>query len=104
MKRIFFGLVYDKGDADGSHKMNVYDMDGNLKLEQKFTIDYQNIEFLASHEICVRNEYECEIYTLRGVKKFAYKFDDVLYRIFSGGSHNRYTFILNGVMERVKLK
>ena len=100
----FFGLVYDKGDADGSHKMNVYDMDGNLKMEQKFTMDYQNIEFLASHEICVRNEYECEIYTMRGVHKFAYKFDDVLYRIFSGGSHNRYTFILNGVMERVKLK
>ena len=33
-----------------------------------------------------------------------YKFDDELYRVFSGGTDRNYTFILDGVMEKVRLK
>lgn len=100
----YFGLVYGSGDAGNHHKMEVYDMQMKLRLEKEYTMPYQNIEFLENHEICIRDEYECEIYTLRGTKKFAYKFDDALYKIFSNGRGRRYTFVLDGVIERVKLK
>ena len=100
----YFGLVYGSGDAGNHHKMEVYDMQMKLCLEKEYTMPYQNIEFLENHEICIRDEYECEIYTLRGTKKFAYKFDDALYKIFSNGRGRRYTFVLDGVIERVKLK
>lgn len=100
----YFGLVYDSGDAAGSHKADIYNMQGELRLEQEFKMGYTSIEFLDNHEICIRNEYECEIYTLRGIKRFAYKFDDALYKIFSGKTGRHYTFILDGIMQRVKLK
>lgn len=100
----YFGLVYSKEDSKNSHKMEIYDMNGKLKLEQEFRMDYQDIEFLKNHEICIRNEYECEIYTLRGVKRFSYKFDQELHKIFSGSLGRRYTFILDDVIEKVKLK
>lgn len=100
----YFGLVYSNGDSGESHTAEVYDMKGKLRLEQKFKMSYQNIEFLENHEICIRDEYKCEIYTLRGVKKFSYKFDDALYKVFSGGTGTSYTFILDGVMEKVRLK
>lgn len=100
----YFGLVFGSGDAGNHHKMEIYDMNMKLRLEKEYTMSYQNIEFLENHEICIRNEYQCEIYTLRGTKKFAYKFDDALYKIFSNGKGRRYTFILDGVMEKVRLK
>lgn len=100
----YFGFVYGKGDSNDNHTLQVYDMKGKLRLEQNFEMTYQNIEFLENHEVCIRDEHQCEIYTLRGVKKFAYKFDDALYKIFSSGSGRNYTFILDGVMEKIKLK
>ena len=101
----YFGLVYAKGgDASAGQVMKVYDMTGRLRLEQGFQMAYQKIRFLKNHEIFIQNEHECEIYTLRGVKKFKYTFDETLYQIFSTGSGSRYIFILDGAMEKVKLK
>ena len=100
----YFGLVYGGDAGSKAHKMDIYDMQGKLRLEQEFKMPYQAIEFLNNHEICIRDEYECEIYTLRGIKRFTYKFDRELYKIFSGGIGRRYTFILDGVMEKARLK
>lgn len=100
----YFGLVYGSDAGGKAHKMDIYDMQGKLRLEQEFKMSYQAIEFLDNHEICIRGEYDCEIYTLRGVRRFSYKFDRELYKIFSGGIGRRYTFILDGVMEKAKLK
>lgn len=102
----YFGLVYANGDSEkgNRHKIEIYDMKGNLRLEQEFDMSYDSIGFLKNHEICIQNDHACQIYTLRGVKKFACQFDAELYKIFSGGASKRYTFILDGVMERVKLK
>ncbi len=100
----FLGLVYDDEKKENGHKMEIYDSAGKLRLEQDFRMPYQSVEFLDNHEICIRDEYQCEIYTLRGVKKFAYKFDDALYKIFSTKSGRRYTFILDGILQKVKLK
>ncbi len=100
----YFGLVYSNEDSSENHTMEIYDMKGKLRLEQEFEMSYQNIELLVNHEVCIRDEYRCEIYTLRGVKKFTYKFDDALYKIFSGGTGRSYTFILDGVMEKIRLK
>lgn len=100
----YYGLVYDAPKSQDSCKAEIYDMKGRLRLEQNFKMSYRDIEFLENHEICIRNENECQIYTLRGVKKFTYEFDDTLYKVFSGGSGRRYTFILDGKMEKVRLK
>lgn len=103
-KEEYFGLVYGNGDSGDTHTMKVYDMKGKLRLEQKFKMPYQQIEFLENDEICIRDENACEIYTLRGVKRFSYTFDETLYKILSGETGRYYTFILDGVMEKVKLK
>lgn len=100
----YFGLVYGNGDTNDTHMINVYDMKGKLRLEQEFGIPYQNIEFLKNHEICITDDTKCEIYTLRGVRKFSYTFDNPVYKILSGATDRSYTFILDGVMQKVRLK
>lgn len=100
----YFGLVYSNDDSGDTHKMQVYDMKGKMRLEQTFQMPYQSIELLENHEVCIMDDTSCEIYTLRGVKKFSYTFDDKIYKILSGGTDRSYTFILNGIMEKVRLK
>ena len=100
----YFGFVFSNENAGDSYKMEIYDTNGRLQSEQDFVMPYQTIEFLANHEICIRSEFGCAIYTLRGIEKFTYEFDRELYKIFSGGTGRRYTFILDGIMEQVKLK
>lgn len=100
----YFGLVYGNGDSSDTHKMQIYDMKGKMRLEQDFNMPYNNIEFLENHEICITDDTACNIYTLRGVEKFAYTFDNTVYKILSGRTDREYTFILSGVMEKVKLK
>lgn len=100
----YFGLVYGKGDAGDSHTMQIYNLNGKLRMEKDFKIPYQQIEFLSNHEVCIMGDTECEIYTLWGVKKFSYTFDMPIHKVLSGKMGWNYTFILDGAMDEVKLK
>lgn len=100
----YFGLVYSNADAKDTHKVKIYDMKGKEKLEKDFDMPYSNIEFLGNNGICITSENTCNIFTLRGVEKFRYKFDTPIFKVISGKNDRYYTFILNGVTERVRLK
>lgn len=100
----YFGLTFINGKSGSSYKMHVYDMKGQLRLEQIFKMNYDKIEFLDNHEICILGETACNIYTLRGVKKFTYTFDGKIHKILSRGTGRNYTFILDKAMEKVRLK
>lgn len=100
----YFGLIYDKGNGENTNTMEIYDTKGKLRLEQDFKSNYQQIEFLANHEICIMADAFCQIYTLRGIKKFSYTFDMPIHKVLSGKTSRRYTFILDGAMDEVKLK
>lgn len=100
----YFGVVYGNKDSAEKNTMQIYDMKGKLRLEKGFKMPYQKIEFLQNHEICISEDNSCEIYSLKGVKRFSYKFDIPVYKILSGKNKREYTFILNGIMEKVKLK
>lgn len=100
----YVGLVCDNEDEALTKHLVVYSIGGNVVMEKDFAIDYTNIEFLSNDEVCIRNENTCDIYTLRGVHKFHYEFDGTLYRVLPGVSGLNYTFVLNDVTEKVRLK
>ncbi len=100
----YFGLVYGKGDSKDTHIMQIYDTSGKMRLEKDFKMPYQQVEFLSNHEICMTEDTMCEIYTLRGVKKFSHTFDVPIHKVLSGKTDWNYTLILDGAMDEVKLK
>lgn len=73
-------------------------------MEKDFDMEYTRIEFLSNNEVCIRNETECDLYTLRGVHKFHYEFEQPLYRVLPGASALNYTFVLQDETEEVRLK
>lgn len=99
----YIGVVNSNEDEAVTHHLLIYDTKGSLVMEKDFDLEYSRIEFLSNNEICIRNETACDIYTIRGIYKFHYEFDQELYEILPGGGLN-YTFVLSDATEKIRLK
>ena len=100
----YIGIVYDNVDEENLWHLKVMDMRGFSVMESDISVAYDRIEFLSNNEVCVSNATECEIFTIHGVKKFKYTFDEELYKILAGDTKQNYTFIFRDTIEEVKLK
>ncbi len=100
----YIGVVWNNHDEEASHHIRVYGMNGSVIMENDTSMAYDSIEFLANNEICVTNDYECELYTVHSIKKFAYTFDTEIYKVLSQGKGANYIFIRDGVTEEVRLQ
>lgn len=100
----YIGIVYDNIDVENVRHVKVMDLKGNTVMENEISIPYTRVEFLSNNEICVTNEMECELFTLHSIKKFAYTFEEPIYRIIAGAGEQNYTFIFKETTEEVRLK
>lgn len=100
----YVGVVTDTAEETIGHLIRVYDLKGKLMMEENSELEYTNVELLSSNEVCIYNRTVCDIYTVRGVFKFHYEFEDELYEVIPGGSSLNYTFILNNRTEQARLK
>lgn len=100
----YFGLVCDNPDASEGYRTIIYNLGGGKVLEQNFNMDYTEIGFLQNDLICIRSEKKVVLYTMRGTKKFEYRFDRNVYDVISGDSQLEYLVILSGESDRIRLK
>ena len=100
----YMGFVFDNENTKESYQMQIYDLRGAEVLSQNFGMEYQEIEFLENDEICIRNETECSIYTLRGIEKFHSSFKQRIWKIMSANGIRDYIFLIEGETQRIKLK
>lgn len=100
----YIGIAYSDPDKESSWHIQVYDMNGKTVMENDTEIAYNRIEFLDNNEICVRDAYYCELYTIHGIRKFSYTFDNELYKILSGTDNQTYTFVMKGERDEVRLQ
>ena len=100
----YFGVVYSNDDEAVTHHLMVYKTSGDLVMEKDFDMEYDSIQFLSNNEICILNDTMCDLYTLRGVYKFHYDFDEGICQVIPGKTNLNYTFVLSGATERVRLK
>jgi hypothetical protein len=100
----YIGTVQSNYDEEGTHHIQAYDMRGKSIMEADTALAYDSIEFLPNHEICVKNNYECTIYTIHSIEKFSYTFDREIYKILPQGIGANYIFIMEGTTEEVRLQ
>jgi hypothetical protein len=100
----YIAVVTKNPGSEISHHISIYDMKGKLMMENDTELEYTQIEFLDNHELCLTNEYSCELYTGHGILRFRYTFDSEIRKIISNGIGTGYTFILDGITEEVSLK
>ncbi len=102
--RKYIGTVYSNPDKESSWHIKVYDFNGKTVMENDTGVAYEKIEFLENNEICVRDAFHCELYTIHGIRKFSYTFDEELYKILSGTDNQSYTFVMQGTKNEVRLQ
>lgn len=100
----YIGMVCDSTEEGICGVVRVYNLNGKLMMEENTELEYSGVELLSSNEVCISNKTICDIYTVRGVFKFHYEFEEELYGVIPGVSNLNYTFILNGSTEQVRLK
>ena len=100
----YIGIICEGTEETLENIIRVYDLNGRKTMEESTDMEYTDVELLSSNEVCVYNRTICDIYTIRGIFKFHYEFEDELYKIIPGGSGLNYTFILNGITEQARLK
>lgn len=100
----YIGTIQNHHNEDGSRHIIVYDMKGTKVMENDTMMAYEWVEFLSNNEICIRNDHECELYTIHSIKKFSYMFDEELYKVIPQGLGADYIFILDGTTEEVRLQ
>lgn len=109
IKSIFYnegyvGIVYSNQDEAVTHHMRVYDTKGKLRMETDFSLEYDNVSFLSNGEICVQNETACDLYTVGGVYRFHYEFENILYCVIPGKMGLNYSFVTDNETQKVRLK
>lgn len=100
----YIAVVTKNPGNEVTHHISLYDMKANLLMENDTSLEYTQIEFLDNHELCLTNNFSCEIYTAHGIRRFAYTFDKEIYKIMSRGIGPSYIFILDGITEEVRLQ
>lgn len=100
----YVGISYSDTQKENSWHIKVYDMNGKTVMENDTEIAYNRIELLDNNEICVRDDYNCELFTIHSIRKFRYTFDRQLYNVLSGSDGQNYTLVLNGEIEEVRLQ
>jgi hypothetical protein len=100
----YVGISYSDTKKENSWHIKVYDMNGKTVMENDTEIAYNRIELLDNNEICVRDDYNCELFTIHSIRKFRYTFDRQLYNVLSGSDGQNYTLVLNGEIEEVRLQ
>ena len=70
----YVGISYSDTQKENSWHIKVYDMNGKTVMENDTEIAYNRIELLDNNEICVRDDYNCELFTIHSIRKFRYRF------------------------------
>lgn len=100
----YFGFVFDNENKDTSYNMQIHDLRGAEVISKDFEMEYEEIGFLENDEICIRNDLECAIYTLRGVQKYHANFEKNIWKIMSVAGIRDYVFLIDGETQRIRLK
>ena len=51
------------------YRTDIYNMKGSCVLTQDFELEYTDIHFLSNNLLCIRNERQCMLYTMRGKQR-----------------------------------
>lgn len=100
----YIGVVTESPEHENKWQVQVFDLKGKVVMENDISIPYNKVSFLSNNEICVLNENQCELFTLRSIKKFSYTFEKQIQYIVSAGYGHNYTFIFKETTEEVRLK
>ncbi len=94
------GLVFKSGDKEKPYTMEVYNTDGSLKFEKRFSIPYTTVKMSGGNILLYNNSQIC-VMNSRGVEKYMGTIDGVVNDFFKIG-WNKYLLVLDSGVNVIK--
>ena len=83
--------------------MSVLKWSGLEVVDTDLLSTYKAIEVMRNNGILISNGKDVNIYTMQGIKQFAYSCETSIYKIIPGRGSRRYIFLEQDVTELVTL-
>jgi len=100
----YFGLVYSDTSKDAGRFIKIYDTSCKEQVSIETEFSYDSIAFLDNHEICLLNSAQCSVFTLGGLQKFTYEFDEEICGFFHAGGFRNYAVLKENTTEVIRLR
>ncbi len=108
IQKVFFsekyiGFVFNNHNSEKPYRMEVYNMSGNRVMKKDIEMNFNTILF-AEDNVLMYDDMNCQIISLKGVKKFEYTFKGQVNEIIPIDNDRTYLFMTNSAIEKVRLK
>ena len=98
----YIGVILNNYEGEEKHRILIYDLSGNLVLEEDRNLDYTSIS-ISGEDIIMMNSTTMSILTIKGKKKFEHTFDKNISHVFPVNNKDKYILIDDTHMAEIKL-
>jgi len=99
----YIGVVFEDTNGENMYRVNVYDTDGDLVMDQSVDMDFETIKF-SGKNILIYNDLSCKIISFSGRTRFDYRFQETIIDIMPTDSFREYLVVTNTKVRKIKLK
>ncbi len=99
----YIGLVFKNGGSDKPFRVEVYNFNGSKVLNSIIDMDFENIKF-AGENVLIYSDMNCQILSLKGVKKFETNFKGQIYGLIPYDEARTYLLMTNSKIQKIRLK
>jgi len=100
----YFGLVFASGKDEAKRNVVVYNMKCDEQTRFVTDFPFEEIQFLDNHEICLTSNSMAALYTMGGLEKFYYEFNEPLYHMMHIKGYRNYAFVVEGKTQQVRFR
>lgn len=99
----YIGLVFKNMNSKNPYRIEVYNFGGSRILKRDVDLSFDSICF-SGDNILMYDDLNCQVLSLKGVKKFKYTFKNSVSAILPVDGKRTYLFMTNSEIQKVKLK
>lgn len=99
----YIGLVFKNSGSERPYRIEVYSLGGSKVLNCTVDMDFENISF-AGDNILMYSDMECQILSVKGVKKFQTNFKGQIYGLMPYDDSRTYLLMTSSKIQKIRLK
>ncbi|MFQ9516304.1 MAG: DUF5711 family protein [Eubacterium sp.] len=99
----YVGLVFENTNSKNPYRLEIYNLNGSRVMKTDINMYFDTIKF-AGKNVVVYNDMNCQIISLKGIKKFEHTFKEEIKGIIPIDGSRTYLFMTSSAIEKIRLK
>ena len=99
----YVGVILKNTNSKFPYRIQVYDLNGNKKMEKEIKLEYDNVSF-SGDNVLMYDDMNCQIISFDGVQKFKVTFNGAVNAIIPIDGSRTFLIMTKSKIQKVKLK